>query len=82
MFYISPQRSDVNVAHASFGVVGLEVAGLGRIDDSIHSTFDLNTFTRLGSQVSVRLEPVISTRHQHAATFSSVQFINSIQAVK
>ena len=62
---ISPQCPDVDIAHASFGVVRLEIAGLGGIDDAIQSTFHLNTFTRLDSQVSVRLEPVICTRYQY-----------------
>ena len=62
----SPECPDVYISHASLGVVGLEITGLGGVDDAIQATFHLNTLTRLDSQMCVRLEPVVRTRHQHA----------------
>jgi len=53
IFTREPQRSDVEVAHASLAVIRLVVAALVRVDDSVVATFDLDAFARLHSQVRV-----------------------------
>ena len=62
-----PERAYVDVSHASLGVVGLEVARFGRVDDAVQPTFHLDALARLDTQVRVRLEPVVRPRHQHTA---------------
>jgi len=48
-------------------VVGLVVAALVSVDDTIIATFHLDTLTRLGPQVPVLSQPFVRPRHQHAA---------------
>jgi len=62
-----PQCPDVQIAHAPFAVVSLIVAALVGVDNSIIATFDLDTFTRLGSQVRVLSQPFVRPCHKHAA---------------
>jgi hypothetical protein len=61
-----PQSPDEDVAHAPFGVVGLEVAALVGVDDAVQTTFDLDALARLGPQVRVEAQPVVGARHQDA----------------
>ena len=62
---IRPERAYVDVPHASLGVVRLEITGFRRVDDAVHTTFHLDAFARLDSQMCVRLEPVVRSRHQN-----------------
>ena len=49
-------------------MVGLVVAALVGVDDAVVTTFDLNAFARLCSQVRILSQPFVRPRHQHAAT--------------
>ena len=48
-------------------MVGLVVAALVRVDDSVVATFHLDALTRLGAQVPVLSQPLVRPRHQNAA---------------
>lgn len=67
-----PECADVEVTHASLAVVGLVVAALVGVDDAVVATFDLDALARLGVQVRVLAQPLVSARHQHAAANRTV----------
>jgi len=56
---LSPDCSDVEIAHSSFAVVGLVITTLVCINDAVISTFDLDTLTRLCPKMRMFLQPVI-----------------------
>ena len=61
-----PECPYVHVSHHAFRVISFKVAALVRVDHAIQTTFHLNALARLGTQMCIPPQPLVSSSNQNA----------------